>query len=470
MPETGNWLTAVVSTPEGDIIDLEGYAAVGMAGDRFVPLAVNETREMPHGGELMFLPRRRPIVYNIDDARIEMLPENPYTPGQAVFPVAAFNSPGYVQAHICAYAEDDPDDFLPLFSYGAVGWHDEGFRTAVIRVDEEPRQDLRRMPEEKVEDGVIQMRKRLPGNRLRGHLERCALEYGCPAGKNFFLGRYEAPLPASRACNARCLGCLSLQNNPRIPCSQNRIDFTPSPEEIAGVALAHIRAVPHAVVSFGQGCEGDPLLAADVIAPAIRLIRRETDKGTINMNTNAGRPDLLTELLKAGLDSFRVSINSVRPACYGAYFRPSYPFSDVVKSIDLGLSRGAFVSLNYLNCPGFTDTAAEISAFTAFRRRHPFHLVQWRNLNFDPVKYWRAMNHAAHNGEPAGMAEALRRIYSEFPDMGKGYFNPPKERWQEMGMPGYESGSFFSAADAEKNCRTRQEGGTTGIHRGKVMQ
>jgi len=31
-------------------------------------------------------------------------------------------------------------------------------------------------------------------------------------------------------------------------------------QEIAEVALAHIRQVKKSVVSFGQGCEGDPLL------------------------------------------------------------------------------------------------------------------------------------------------------------------------------------------------------------------
>ena len=53
-------------------------------------------------------------------------------------------------------------------------------------------------------------------------------------------------------------------------------------------------------------------------------------------------------------------MNSVRPECYRAYFRPkSYTFDDVMLSVDLALSRGRFVSINYLNCPGFTDAAEE---------------------------------------------------------------------------------------------------------------
>lgn len=424
------WLTALAANSKGEIFELEGYGAVGMANRTRVPIPVRDTHPMPHGGELMFLPNRRPLVYDIASGSLEVLAENPFEPGEPVFPVAAFNSPGYVQRYITGYKEAGGEDWLPLFSYGAVGWHSGAFRSPLIRVDTEPRQDLRRMSREKVIAGVSRMQKRLPKNRLREHLERCALEYGCPAGKNFFLGRYEAPLPTSSACNARCLGCLSFQEVDAIPCSQNRIDFTPSPEEIADVALAHIHRVKQSVVSFGQGCEGDPLLAVGAIEPAVRRIRRETPDGTINMNTNGSLPGLLETLLDAGLDSIRVSLNSVRKDCYDAYFRPrGYCFSDVLRSIELALARSKFVSVNYLNCPGFTDTPEEVAAFMEFRERYPVRMIQWRNLNFDPVKYWRTMDAAAEHGAPMGMKQALDRIRHRFPDLRYGYFNPPREKW-----------------------------------------
>ena len=287
------------------------------------------------------------------------------------------------------------------------------------------------MPREKVEAGVQKLRKLLPENRLRRHLENCALTYGCPAGKNFFLGRYEAPLPTSRQCNARCLGCISWQPESQIHCSQDRIRFTPTPEEIAGVALTHIGRVQNAVVSFGQGCEGDPLLAANVIAPAIRMIREKTGRGTIHMNTNASLPEVLGELFDAGLDSIRVSMNSVQSCCYDAYFRPhGYGLEDVVRSIDLGLAKGRFVSLNYLNMPGFTDSEAESDAFTEFIKAHRVHMIQWRNLNFDPLVYFTLMQKAAGGfSKPIGVAGLLDQVRKTRPDIRFGYFNPPKELW-----------------------------------------
>ena len=420
-------LTALVANRQGEIFELEGYAAVAMAGRLRQPMQFAETRNLPHGSELMMLPDRHPILYNINKRRFETLLVNPHKKDEPVFPVAAFNSPGFVVSGISAYEENQRAGYLPLFSYGAVGWHRGKFRSAVFQVDREKRQDLRQMQASDVRAGIQVMRRQMPSNRLRAHLEKCALTYGCPAGKNFFLGRYEAPLPTAQRCNARCLGCLSLQKNNRIPHSQNRITFTPAPEEIAEVALAHIARVKNGVVSFGQGCEGDPLMAADVIEKAIRQIRSETGRGTINLNTNGSRPDLLERLFDAGLDSMRVSLNSVRETPYHAYFRPKgYCFSDVVRGIDMAVGRGRFVSINYLNCPGFTDTPDETKALMRFMRQHPVSMIQWRNLNFDPLRYWQAM---AVSVRPMGMQRLFESVCRSFPDLKHGYFNPPKEKF-----------------------------------------
>jgi pyruvate-formate lyase-activating enzyme len=425
-------LTALVANGAGEIFELNGYAAVGMAGALLLPLTVDQTLDLPDGSELMYLPDRRPVLLNIDTGQLETLQQNPYEPGEVIYPVAAFNSPGYVITRISAYREASQSQFLPLFSYGAVGWHKNGFRSAVVLVDSEPRQDLRRMPREEVVAGVERMRQQMPDNRLRAHLDRCALTYGCPAGKNFFLGRYEAPLPTSKQCNARCLGCLSLQQNSGIHHSQDRITFTPSAEEIAEVALAHINRVDKSVVSFGQGCEGDPLLASHVIEPAIRQIRSQTTGGTINMNTNGSLPDRLTSLFEAGLDSIRISMNSVRRECYDAYFRPQgYRFDDVLASIELALDRKKFVAVNYLNCPGFSDTPEEADALAGFLQQFPINMIQWRNLNFDPVRYWKTMEAAAPPGEPMGMEILLQQIREQFPDLKFGYFNPPRESYKK---------------------------------------
>ena len=423
-------VTAVVANEDGKIFDLKGYAAVGMAGTYLVPLTFDTTVKMPHGSELMLLPNRKPVLYNLSKKKIEILTNHPHIPGDAIFPVSVFNSPGYVVTFVSAYKEDNGAETLPIFSYGAVGWINGGFRSAAICVTREKRQDLRFMKQEKVVAGIAQMRKKMPGNRLRKHLEKCALEYGCPAGKNFFLARYEAPLPTSKACNAQCLGCLSSQQSTKISKAQDRIDFTPEPHEIAEIALEHIKRVKMPVVSFGQGCEGDPLLAAHVIRPAVRMIRSKTKNGTININTNASSPDILSDLFDAGLDSLRISLNSVRKKFYEAYFRPKgYVFEDVLKSIETVLNKNRFISINYLNSPGFTDSPEEFEALNFFLKKYPINLIQWRNLNFDPLRYYETMNKIGTPGSPIGMANILKSLKKSFPHLKHGYFNPPKEKF-----------------------------------------
>jgi hypothetical protein len=67
------FLTALVANPAGEIFELEGYAAVGMAGPLRVPLAAANTRKIPYGSELMYLPDRKPDLYNLATAEYETL-------------------------------------------------------------------------------------------------------------------------------------------------------------------------------------------------------------------------------------------------------------------------------------------------------------------------------------------------------------------------------------------------------------
>ena len=59
-----NQITALVANQAGEIFELDGYAAVGMAGETREPLSIGQTINMPHGSELMYLPDRFPILFN----------------------------------------------------------------------------------------------------------------------------------------------------------------------------------------------------------------------------------------------------------------------------------------------------------------------------------------------------------------------------------------------------------------------
>jgi len=148
------------------------------------------------------------------------------------------------------------------------------------------------------------------------------------------------------------------------------------------------------------------------------------------MNTNASLPGQVERLFDAGLDSMRVSMNSVREPCYTKYFRPQgYSFGNVVESMDIARAKGRFLAINYLNCPGITDSPQEVAALLDFLTKHPVNLIQWRNLNYDPLRYYEAMTKADDQGEPLGMDRLMATLKKHFPTMKHGYFNPPKERF-----------------------------------------
>jgi sulfatase maturation enzyme AslB (radical SAM superfamily) len=220
---------------------------------------------------------------------------------------------------------------LPLFAYTAVGWHRGKFYTTALRIDPDIRQDIEQFNQNKVISNTKRFLKKYPQNRLVKHLVHCATVYFCPAARNYFLERWEAPLPTSPTCNSRCKGCISYQPKDSGFCStQNRITFIPTPEEIAEIAIDHIAKAPNPIVSFGQGCEGEPLMVADVIAEAIRLIRKKTTHGIINLNTNGSKPEKIQKLIDAGL-TCSISMNSFLPDRYTWYYSPvNYTYDDVL--------------------------------------------------------------------------------------------------------------------------------------------
>jgi hypothetical protein len=65
---------------------------------------------------------------------------------------------------------------------------------------------------------------------------------------------------------------------------------------------------------------------------------------------------------------------------------------------------------------------------TAFLDERPIHLIQWRNLNYDPMRYYAAMSAAAEHGTPMGMANLLKQVKKRFPNLKHGYFNPALTR------------------------------------------
>jgi wyosine [tRNA(Phe)-imidazoG37] synthetase (radical SAM superfamily) len=297
-----------------------------------------------------------------------------------------------------------------------------------MRIDSDNRQDYENFDLCLIEKKAREMARKHPKNRLVNHLvENCVLQYGCPAARNLVMGRWECPIPISRTCNANCLGCISEQScDAGFVASHHRITFTPTAEEIAEYVVPHLENAERPVASFGQGCEGEPLLEGDLIADSISEIRRRTSRGIINLNTNGSLPDKVEKICNAGLDSIRISMSSPRENFYNAYHRPrSYSFSDVCESLRIVKKFKKWVSINYLIFPGFTDTPEEIDALDKLVSEVKLDMIQTRNLNIDPEIYIKKASLPDCSQDAIGMKNWVKHVKEKFPALRLGYFNPP---------------------------------------------
>ena len=404
---------------QGNIYDHPELKAVGRSGKTTVQLKADDFILMPEGSDIFFLKDRIAKGFNKKNNNIEVL--------DGKYAIAAFVAPAHTQLYLSAYDHTiNTEQKLPLFAYAAAGWLDDQIWVTATRVDPDIRQDNNQFDQKIVEKNFASLRKKFPRNRLLEHIGHCATVYFCPAARNFFQFRWEAPLPAAPNCNAQCVGCISWQaESTGVTSPQNRIEFVPTPEEIAEIAIFHLENAPKAIVSFGQGCEGEPLMVWETLLESIKLIRKKTSKGIINLNSNASLPNAIDKLCANGLDSLRISMNSAQKDIYTSYYRPqTYQFEDILESCKVARKHNAWVSLNYFVFPGITDSIEEEKALSNFIKIGKPNMIQWRNFNIDPEWYASLFKTTP---KAMGIKNYMQHIREKFPHLYHGYFNPGEE-------------------------------------------
>ena len=235
---------------------------------------------LPEGATLCVLPGRRPVGFDPDTGELVVLREARV--GRRTFaPVAvgATLPPGYTRTLL-------PGSRPPSSGNGRgarsspVGLHRRGLLAGGARglgAAHRPARatGTRRATPRPISRACVEERLARADNPVYRQLARCALQWYCFTAQNTFYGRDEGAIPASAACNARCVGCLSETADGMPPSSHDRILRAPTAEEMAEVGAEHLAtATGRTMVSFGQGCEGEPLLRWKEIARAIRLVRQ----------------------------------------------------------------------------------------------------------------------------------------------------------------------------------------------------
>ena len=412
----------IYCTPEGEIREEPRLRA--LAYDNH-PLESSDLIPLPDGVTLSMMPDRLAVGENRSGER-KVIDLARGWAAAALLPI------GYTRTMLPAYEKVPDTDPLPFFGYSAVAGINGRLYVAAIQTDD-PRKWHPRAFNKRVLNRLVHKKQaELPENRIVAQHAHCALDYSCPTASNLFFGRWEMAIAVSPGCNARCIGCISKQEEEDLISPQDRLTFIPSIDEILAVAIPHLEHAEDAIVSFGQGCEGEPLLQWRRIEQAMKRMRAHTDKGAININTNASNPRWLQRLYDAGLDTIRVSTISGHPETYIAYYRPlGYTFEDVKESLRRARDAGVYSSINLLSFPGMIDREREVEALLSFVKETGLQLIQLRNLNIDPEVLLPRMPLLDSMGKALGMRTMLEIIKQELPEVEIGNFTRPVKRTKD---------------------------------------
>ncbi|MDO3413137.1 radical SAM protein [Saccharibacillus sp. CPCC 101409] len=409
----------VYADENGNVYDHPELFGLARNADMIVEIMEDELIPLPDGATLVGLPSTKPVAFDPESGEMVAL--------DGMQAVGALLPQGFTRLGLPGYVKTDKDYKLPLFGYSAVVWKDGRFYVTAEQCDDPEKWNPENCDTKELNAKVHDLTEKYPDNRLYQHLSNCALGYECLTSSNTFLGRWEGGVPVSYSCNAGCFGCISEQpDDSGFVAPQTRMNFRPRVDELVEIMMEHL-TTPESIISFGQGCEGEPSTQAKIIIEAMREVRSRTDMGYININTNAGLSDHIRGIVDAGLDLMRVSTISALDDHYNAYYKPrAYTLANVEKSLIYAGKQGVYTSINYLIFPGVTDREEEVEAMVEFVRRTDLKLIQMRNLNIDPESYLELIPPA--RGELLGMKQMLEIFRAELPDVVIGSYShvPPE--------------------------------------------
>ena len=404
---------------QGEVLEYPGIGLLGRSGSGWVVPENNEMIPLPRGASLVSVPGCIPVGLDAG----EQLTSFEWAPGSEgkIQAVAALLPQGFTRTLMPACVNREQDTALPLLGYAAVGLKEDKIYVAAVQSDAHRKWHPANYNTEGLPGKIERMLKKYPENRILRQLARCSLEYGCFTAQNIFYRRWEGGIPTMPRCNANCIGCIS-ESHLKTASPQQRLNFIPEVNEIAAIGIEHLTHAREAIISFGQGCEGEPSLNAKNLSQAIRMMRQATPAGTININTNAGYSEGIKQMCSAGLEAMRVTMFSCHEPNYIAYHRPlSYLFKDVENSIRYAKDKGVKVSLNLLVFPGFTDREEEIESLLYFLEGNGIDMVQLRNLNIDPDYL-----ESKFPGEPGiGIVGFINLLQKELPGLKIGSYSHP---------------------------------------------
>ena len=283
-------ICAVVSDSSGALHVVEQLHALGRSGSEVWETAPGDLIPLPAGTDLFYAVGKIPVGLDPKSGEVEEI--HPQKRRERVFPVAAILPAGFTRLLLPAW-RPGAGPHLPLYGYTAVASRCGQLLVAARQTDDPNRWNPEHFNSDSLPSMIEQLQDRLRGNRIVDQLGRCAIEYHCLTAQNLFYSRWEAGIPVSPACNAGCIGCISLQES---GCCQPPGRLS-SPERDCRVGSPQARKIRSSVLArMRGGAAGGSDLVEAVEDP-------QDVPRTVNINTNASVRPLRTLQSRSRLDS-----------------------------------------------------------------------------------------------------------------------------------------------------------------------
>ncbi|TMD47383.1 MAG: hypothetical protein E6I90_05005 [Chloroflexi bacterium] len=205
----------VYCTPEGDIHEEPRLQALTFGNQ---PLAATELISVPDGVTLSMMPDRLAVGQKRNGGR-QVIPAARGWAAAALLPI------GYTRTQLPAYEKVPGTEPLPFFGYSAVAGMNGRLYVAAMKTDDPRKWHPRAFNRRALTHLVNEKQAAYPRNRIIAQHAHCALDYSCPTASNLFFGRWEMAIAVSPGCNARCIGCISKQEEEDLISPQDRLGF-----------------------------------------------------------------------------------------------------------------------------------------------------------------------------------------------------------------------------------------------------
>src|SRR6184192_1860397 len=220
----------IYCTPQGEIREEPRLQALAFGNQ---PVEAGDLIPLPGGVTLAMMPDRLAVGQKRSGEQ-QIITKSRRWAAAALLPI------GYTRALLPAYDKIPGPEPLPFFGYIALAGMNGRLYLPALKTDVPRKWHPRAFNRRTLTHLVREKQAAFPRNRIVAQHAHCALDYSCPTAGNLFFGRWEMAIAVSPGCNARCIGCISKQEEENLVSPQDRLTFIPTVEEIVEVAVPHL--------------------------------------------------------------------------------------------------------------------------------------------------------------------------------------------------------------------------------------